>query len=88
MPVLAGALAAAAVLSVFGAFRPRDVPIVGSAAGRDRSPSAPGRRANRRRLTPPVRPIAIAYFAFRAMLNFATCSPIGLPSLTWAHSAA
>ena len=49
MPVLAGALAAAAVLSVFGAFRPRDVPIVGSAAGRDRSPSAPGRRANRRR---------------------------------------
>jgi len=49
VPVLAGALAAAAVLSVFGAFRPRDVPIVGSAAGRDRSPSAPGRRANRRR---------------------------------------
>ena len=49
MPVLAGALAATAVLSVFRAFRPRDVLIVGSAVERDRTPSAPGRRATRRR---------------------------------------
>jgi tight adherence protein C len=49
MPVLAGALAAAAVVSAFGAFRPRHMPIALSPADQDRRPSAPGRRASRRR---------------------------------------
>src|SRR6266480_729717 len=48
MPVLAGAFATAAVLSVFGAFRPRHVPV--ALAPADRLPSAPGRRAGRRRV--------------------------------------
>ena len=49
MAVLAGALAAAAVLSAFGAFRSRPVLIVAASTDRDQPPSGPRRRASRRR---------------------------------------
>jgi len=47
--VLAGGLAAAAVLSAFGAFRPRHIAIAAEPADRDHRPSRSGRRASRRR---------------------------------------
>jgi tight adherence protein C len=47
--VLAGVLAAAAVLSAFGAFRPRHIAIAAEPADRDDRRSRSGRRASRRR---------------------------------------
>jgi tight adherence protein C len=47
--VLAGALAAAAVLSAFGTFRPRHIAIAAEPADRDHRRFRSGRRASRRR---------------------------------------
>jgi hypothetical protein len=47
--VLAGVLAAAAVLSAFGAFLPRHIAIAAEPADRDHRRSRSGRRAGRRR---------------------------------------
>jgi tight adherence protein C len=49
VPILAGALAAAAVLSVFGAFRPRHLVVAAEFSDRDHRPSPAGRRVRRRR---------------------------------------